>query len=464
MGLLSIAKDRLMTYSLRSAPWGQNAIKIMSSALDAVDPYQAIHRHLKRQGNRLDLNGESFNLAQHRQVYLVGAGKAGAPMARAVVECMGGKVDAGLVIVKDGYLPDDDDLAAAGVEMVEAGHPIPDERGRKGTLRIIKLLAGVKGDDLVICVISGGGSALMHALVEGVSLQDLQRLTSQLLAVGADIREINTLRKHLDKIKGGGLAKAATPAQVITMILSDVIGDPLDVIASGPTVPDRSTFIDAWAVIKRYDLLDQVPSSILEHLQQGVRGEIADTPKQGDDIFQQVTNCIVANNSQAAQAALEAARRIGYQGLLLTTELQGEASRAGQTLGALVRQVKRARDANLLAKPLCLVVGGETTVTIAGDGKGGRNQELALGAVEGLAGLDGVALVTLATDGGDGPTDAAGAVVTGETFQRAENKGLVPADFLSRNDSYHFFEALDDLIKTGPTLTNVNDLTFLFIM
>ena len=461
---MRIAKNRLMTYSLMAAPWGQEAVKIMTSALDAVDPYEATQRHLERQGNRLDLNGASFNLAQYQQVYLVGAGKAGVPMARAVVECLGEQVKAGLVIVKDGYAPDDDDLTAAGVEIVEAGHPIPDERGRYGTLRIIKLLEGVKTDDLVVCVISGGGSALMHALVAGVSLQDLQRLTSCLLAVGADIQEINTLRKHLDQIKGGGLARAASPAQVVTLILSDVIGDPLDVIASGPTAPDRSTFTDAWAVIKRYEILDKVPSSILEHLQQGMRGEIQDTPKQGDEIFQRVTNCIVGNNSQAAQAALEAARRIGYQGLLLTTELQGEASRAGQTLGALVRQVKRARDANTLAKPLCLVVGGETTVTIAGEGKGGRNQELALGAVEGLAGLDGVALVTLATDGGDGPTDAAGAVVTGDSFARAKAIGLVPADYLRRNDSYHFFEALDDLIKTGPTLTNVNDLTFLFIM
>lgn len=461
---MRIAKDRLMTYSLRAAPSGQEAVKIMTSALDAVDPYEATQRHLKRQGNRLDLNGASFNLAQYQQVYLVGAGKAGVPMARAVVESLGEQVKAGLVIVKDGYAPDDDDLTAAGVEIVEAGHPIPDERGRYGTLRIITLLEGVKTDDLVVCVISGGGSALMHALVAGVSLQDLQRLTSCLLAVGADIQEINTLRKHLDQIKGGGLARAASPAQVVTLILSDVIGDPLDVIASGPTAPDRSTFTDAWAVIKRYEILDKVPSSILEHLQQGVRGEIPDTPKQGDEIFQRVTNCIVGNNSQAAQAALEAACRIGYQGLLLTTELQGEASRAGQTLGALVRQVKRARDANTLAKPLCLVVGGETTVTIAGEGKGGRNQELALGAVEGLAGLDGVALVTLATDGGDGPTDAAGAVVTGDSFARAKAIGLVPADYLRRNDSYHFFEALDDLIKTGPTLTNVNDLTFLFIM
>ena len=460
---MRIATKQFMAYSLRAAPWGERATQIMAAAVGAVDPYEATLGHLKRRGDRLELNGESFDLTQYQRVYLVGAGKAGAPMARAVIECLGGRLEEGLVIVKEGYALDGDDLAVMGVEIFEAGHPIPDERGRQGTLRIIELLNGVTVDDMVVCVISGGGSALMHALVPGVSLVDLQRLTSVLLAAGADIFEINTLRKHLDQIKGGGLARAAAPAQVVTLILSDVIGDPLDVIASGPTVPDSSTFADAWAVLTRYELLDQVPGSIRKHLERGLRGDVPDTPKQGDQIYRRVTNRIVGNNLQAAEAALETACRAGYHGLLLTTDLQGEASRAGRTLGALVRQVKRARDAYALTKPLCLVAGGETTVTISGEGKGGRNQELALSAVEELAGLDGVGLVTLASDGGDGPTDAAGAVVTGETYKRASAVGLVPRDYLSCNDSYHFFEALDDLIKTGPTQTNVNDLTFLFI-
>jgi glycerate 2-kinase len=460
---MRIATKQFMTDSLRAAPWGEKAARILAAALEAVDPAAAVHRHLRRQGNRLEVNGESFDLGQYQRVFMVGAGKAGAPMAQAVFESLGEGLDGGLVIVKEGYGPDNDYLAAKGVEICEAGHPIPDERGRQGTLRIIKLLRKVTADDLVVCVISGGGSALMHALVPGVSLADLQRLTSILLEVGADIQEINTLRKHLDQIKGGQLARTAAPAQVLTLILSDVIGDPLDVIASGPTVPDSSTFADAWAVLTRYDLVGKVPGSIQEHLERGLRGETPDTPKQGDEIFERVTNCIIGNNPQAAQAALQAARKFGFQALLLTTEMQGEARQAGRTLGTLIRQVKRARQELALTIPECLVAGGETTVTISGHGKGGRNQELALGAVEELAGLEGVGLLTLATDGGDGPTDAAGAVVTGDTFRRARVLGLDPREYLKRNDSYHFFEALGDLIKTGPTQTNVNDLTFLFI-
>jgi glycerate 2-kinase len=460
---MRIDYNRFMTDSLKAAPWGVPAAQIMAAALEAVDPAAATQRHLIRTENKLELGDKTFDLTQYKRIFLIGAGKAGAPMTRAVVECLDKRLEGGVVIVKEGYASDASELAAKGVEILEAGHPIPDERGRRGTLRIMEQLEGLTAEDLVLCVISGGGSALMHALVPGVSLLDLQHLTTTLLAVGADIQEINTLRKHLDQIKGGGLARAAAPAQVVTLILSDVIRDPLDVIASGPTVPDGSTFADAWDVLARYKLLDKVPGSIRDHLERGLRGEVPDTPKQGHPIFTRVTNCIVGNNLQAAEAALQAAREAGYSGVLLTTEMQGEASQAGRALGALVRLVKQARQDQNRTVPVFLVAGGETTVTIRGDGKGGRNQELALGAVEELADVDGVGLMTLATDGGDGPTDAAGAVVTGDSLKRASVLGFEPRDFLSRNDSYHFFAALGDLIKTGPTQTNVNDLTFLFI-
>lgn len=455
--------DQLATYSLLSAPWGGQAIQIMKVALAAVDPTESVHRRLRRQGNQLDLDGKSFDLTRYRKVILIGAGKAGTPMARAVVDCLEGRLDGGLVIVKEGYAEGAEDLAAKGVTIFEAGHPIPDERGRLGTQGILELLHGVSSEDLVVCVISGGGSALMHAPVHGVSLEDMQGVTGLLLSAGADIQEINTLRKHLDQIKGGGLAKAAAPAEVLTLILSDVVGDPQDVIASGPTVPDLSSFADAWAVLEQYDLVSQVPGSIREHLERGVRGAIRETPKAGDDIFRQVTNCIVGSNQQAADAALGAAREIGIEGVLLTTRLQGEARARGRAMGALLRQLVNARDAKLLKAPICLIAGGETTVTITGTGKGGRNQEVALGAVAELAGLDGAGLVTLATDGGDGPTDAAGAVVTGDSMRRANALGMDAQDYLLRNDSYRFFDALGDLIKTGPTQTNVNDLTFLFV-
>jgi hydroxypyruvate reductase len=316
--------------------------------------------------------------------------------------------------------------------------------------------------DLVICLISGGASALLTMPVTGVSLADLQALTSLLLACGANINEINTLRKHLDQVKGGQLARLAQPARVASLILSDVVGSPLDVIGSGPSVPDSSSFADAYAVLERYGLLGKAPVSIVKYLQRGCQGGAPETPKPDDPLFDRVQNVIIGSNQQAADAALQEALAEGFSAMLLTTYLQGEARQAGRWLAAIARQI--ASNGQPLQPPACLVVGGETTVTILGDGQGGRNQEMALGAVEDLANLPGAVLVTLATDGGDGPTDAAGAVVTGETLQRALQLGLRPGDYLRRNDAYHFFQGLGDLLVTGPTGTNVNDLAFLFVI
>jgi glycerate 2-kinase len=448
--------ESLMTASMRSAAWGKAAALVMAAALEAVDPGIAVREHLRRDKNQLLISGKTYDLSAYRRIVLIGAGKAGAPMAQASAEILGGYLEGGLVIVKEGYLGDPIDPA---IEVLEAGHPIPDQRGQDATLRMLDMLDGLGRKDLVLFLISGGGSALMHVPVEGVSLGDLQQLTATLLAVGADITEINTLRKHLDRVKGGGLARAAAPADMVTLVLSDVVGDPLDVIASGPTVPDSSTFQDAWKVLERYSILNQIPVSVREHLSRGVRGDIPDTPKRDDPIFERGAHIIVGNNRRAAEAAARAARSIGFRTLLLTSRLQGEARQAGKILGALARQVEMAAR----SAPLCLIAGGETTVTVSGDGHGGRNQELALGAVEELAGLAGVGLLALATDGGDGPTDAAGAVVTGESLERAMLLGLDPRAYLARNDAYHFFDPLGDLLKPGPTQTNVNDLTFLFV-
>ncbi|RPI22412.1 MAG: DUF4147 domain-containing protein, partial [Chloroflexota bacterium] len=322
------------------------------------------------------------------------------------------------------------------------------------------LLQDAGSHDLVLCLISGGGSALMTAPESGIELEDLRSLTSTLLACGANINEINALRKHLDILKGGGLARLATPARVATLILSDVVGDPLDVIASGPTVADKATFKEAYGVLEQYGLEDRTPPAIISRLKKGLRGEIAETPKEGDRIFSCVQNLIVGSNLQAAQAALSAAETEGFHTLLLTTYLQGEARQAGRVLAALARQI--GPNGPSITRPACLISGGETTVTVTGNGLGGRNQEVALGAVKDLDGLRNIALVSLATDGGDGPTDAAGAVVTGETMHRARALGLKPKEYLARNDSYHFFDALGDLLRPGPTQTNVNDLTFVF--
>jgi hydroxypyruvate reductase len=346
------------------------------------------------------------------------------------------------------------------IRILEAGHPLPDERGVTGSQQIEDLLSGTQPDDLVICLISGGGSALLVSPSPGITLDDMQELTTSLLACGANINEINALRKHLDRVKGGGLAGMAAPAAIATLILSDVVGDPLDVIASGPTVPDPSTYGQAYQILEKYHLLDRVPRSITSRLEEGQRGELPETPKPGDPVFERVQNVIIGSNIQAAGAAVSQAQKEGLHTLLLTTWLQGEARQAGRFLAAVGRQINA--DNQPVVRPACVVAGGETTVTIKGNGFGGRNQEMALGAVSELAGLPDSALITLATDGGDGPTDAAGAVVTGETQYQAHQMGLSPDDFLVRNDAYNFFEPLGDLLKPGPTHTNVNDLAFLF--
>jgi len=313
----------------------------------------------------------------------------------------------------------------------------------------------------VFCLISGGGSALLTAPVEGITMADLQQLTGLLLRSGAPIQRINGLRKHLELLKGGGLARLAAPARVMALILSDVVGDPMDAIASGPTVSDPSTFADAWDTLDRFGLLAATPPAILWHLQRGLTGEVAETLKPGDPLFDRVTNRLVGSNAQAAAAAAEKARSLGWNAAVLTSRQEGEARTVGAELARLAQQV--AQEGSPLHMPACLILGGETTVTVRGSGKGGRNQEVALGAAEGLAGLPDALVVALASDGGDGPTDAAGAVVSGETLARAAALGLDATAALSSNDAYPFFDALGDLLKPGPTRTNVNDLMLVWV-
>ena len=463
-----------MTHSLNAVPWGQRAARIMAAAIQSVEPGAAVAQYMRLEDERLIISEQVYNLNKYRRIFLIGAGKAGAPMAGTAAEILGRRLNESIIIVKEGhtgsYILHDVDYGktinahapehTVVIRILEAGHPLPDERGVIGAQQIEDLLSGTQPDDLVICLISGGGSALLVSPSPGITLDDMQELTTYLLACGANINEINTLRKHLDRVKGGGLAGMAAPAAVATLILSDVIGDPLDVIASGPTVPDPSTYEQAYQILERYDLLDRVPRSITTHLKEGQRGELPETPKPGDPLFERVQNVIIGSNIQAARAAVNQAQKEGLHTLLLTTWLQGEARQAGRFLAAVGHQINA--DNQPVVRPACVVVGGETTVTIKGDGLGGRNQEMALGAVSGFDGLPDSALITLATDGGDGPTDAAGAVVTGETQYQAHQMGFSPDDFLARNDSYNFFEPLGDLLKPGPTHTNVNDLALLF--
>ena len=443
-------------YSIRHSPYREAIQAIQRAALAAVEPGAAVRRFVERHGKQLIAAGRSYDLAAVDKVWVVGAGKAAAAMAAALHSILGDRLSGGLVITKYGHASPGD----GPIELVEAGHPLPDEAGVEAARRMAGMLAGGTGRDLVLAIISGGGSALLALPAEGISLADLQATTDLLLRSGATIGELNAVRKHLSQVKGGGLARLAAPSPVIGLILSDVVGDPLDAIASGPTAPDPTTFAGAWAALERHDLTGRVPAPVRDRLQAGRRGELPETLKPGDPLFDRVHNIVVGSNRLAAEAAVEEARRWGLNTLLLSTFVEGEARQAARVAAALAKEM--AYHDRPAPRPACLVWGGETTVTVRGAGRGGRNQELALAAALALDGAPGVLLVALGTDGTDGPTDAAGAVVTGETAARARAIGLDPAAHLADNNAYPFFDALDDLLRTGPTGTNVNDLLFLF--
>ena len=431
-------------------------IDVLAAALAAVEPGEAVRRALRVDSDGFVLNDRRYPFARWRRAVVIGAGKASAPMAAAVEDVLGGGLPIeGSVTVRYGHTAPTRD-----VRIREAGHPMPDAAGVSSTRAIADLLETVDEGDLVICVISGGGSALLTLPAEGISLGDLQQTTDALLRSGATINEVNVVRKHLDAVKGGGLARLAAPAQLITLVLSDVVGNPLDAIASGPTVPDTSTFSAACAVFDRYALWDRVPSSVAERLREGTAGRLVDTPKPGDPLFARSQSVIVGSNLLACEAAAHAASLAGFNTLVLTTCVEGEAREAGRVLAAILREVDAS--GHPLERPACVVAGGETTVTVRGNGRGGRNQELALAAAFALRGLNEVLLASVGTDGSDGPTDAAGAWVDGSTLDRAAALGLDPSAALANNDSYAFFDASGSLIRTGPTNTNVNDLYLLF--
>lgn len=454
-----LTHSRFITHTLKTLSRGDEVCQVLEAALQAADPAAAVSRFLSREGNQLTAGDRTYDLTNIRRVFLIGAGKAGAPMAQAAAQILADRLTGGAVIVKDGYGLGEVNFPAS-LKIIEAGHPLPDERGAAASREILNLLSQANERDLVICLLSGGGSALLTAPADRITLTDLQQTVSLLLRSGADIGGINAVRKHLDMIKGGGLARVAAPARVISFILSDVVGDSLDIVASGPTTPDPTTFDQALAILHKYRLLEQLPPAILLHLQHGAAGAEAETLKPGDPLLGGVQNLLVGSNGMAAQAAADAATAAGFNTRVLTTTLQGEARLVGRLLAVAARDLVGGQ--SVLQRPACLIAGGETTVTVRGDGKGGRNQELALAAVEAMSGLPGTLLVTLATDGGDGQTDSAGAVVSGETLARARALGLSPAEYLMRNDAYRFFDGLGDLLKPGPTNTNVNDLALLF--
>ncbi|MHB1192189.1 MAG: glycerate kinase type-2 family protein [Longimicrobiales bacterium] len=434
----------------------RHARAIFQAGVDAVEPRAAVLRHVTLLGDDLRAAGRLYDLSGFDGVYVVGMGKASAVMALALEDLLGDRIRGGLVSVKHGH-----GVPLGRIQVREASHPIPGAAGVEAATELASLLSATGPRDLVFCVISGGGSALLPAPAEGLTLEDKQETTRQLLACGATIQEINAVRKHLSRLKGGRLARLAQPSTLVSFVLSDVVGDPLDAIASGPTVPDPTTFQDCLAILARYGLERRIPERVLGALERGSRGESPETPKPGDAAFERTQNVIVGSNALALNAARESARALGYNVLVLSSVVEGETREVSRVHAAIAKEILAT--GNPVPRPACVLSGGETTVTIRGGGRGGRNQEFALAAALEVDGLGGVLLFSGATDGTDGPTDAAGAWADGSTVRRGREAGLDAAAMLRENDSYSFFQPLGDLLVTGPTRTNVMDLRVVLV-
>ncbi len=412
----------------------RQARAIFRAGLAAANPIDAVVASLQR-----------HDFSRFAHIYVVGAGKAGASMAQAAERVLGRRITAGLINVKDGHL-----AKLRRIELNQCGHPVPDERGVAGAARIAAIATGAGRNDLVLCLISGGASALLPLPVSPITLEEKQQMTRLLLDCGADIHELNAVRKHLSRIKGGQLARLASPARVEALMLSDVIGDDLDTIGSGPTAPDASTFAMVTGIFEKYGLTGSIPPSIAGRIASGVRGEIAETPKAGDPCFARVRNSIVGSNRLALAAAARRARDLGFRTTVLSSAIEGETREIARMHAAIARDARPGT---------CIVTGGETTVTIKGSGLGGRNQEFVLAAAIDIAGRPDIVVLSAGTDGSDGPTGAAGAIADGDTVRRNPEA----ARYLAANDSYHYFESLGDLVITGPTNTNVMDIHVILV-
>ena len=433
----------------------QSARQIWEAALEAANPSTCIRNAIRLTDGMLSAGGREFSL--DGRLIVIGAGKATARMAQVIEEIFGDRITGGIVVTKYGH-----GLPLKRIRSFEAGHPIPDAIGVRAVRETRELLRGLKPEDLVLCLISGGGSALWPSPADGITLEEKQEVTSLLLRAGATIRELNGVRKHLSQIKGGQLVRWAAPARVISLIMSDVIGDPLDFIGSGPTAPDTTSFSDALVTVQKYGI--EAPGAVLDRLEQGARGHLPETPKPGDPLFRNVHNLIIANNRLLVDAASAKARDLHFNTLVLGTEVEGEAKDIASFFAAIAREV--GRSGNPIAAPACILAAGETTVTVRGHGLGGRNQEMALAWAISMASrhAPGVfCFASVATDGTDGPTNAAGGLVDPFTCSRAVELGLMPLKYLHSNDSSNFLKATGDLIVTGPTQTNLMDLQILLV-
>ena len=437
---------------------------IYRDAVREVDPAGLIQSRVKKDGRTLLIHGQdtkiSEDLSCYKQVIVLGIGKASARMASAMESILEGELSKGFVITKYGH-----GRKLRKIQVMEAGHPVPDENSLEGARILSQMASTADVHSLIINLISGGGSSLFCLPADGISLEDKRQTTRVLLASGADIDEMNCIRKHISKVKGGGLAKIASPARLINLILSDVIGDRIDTIASGITAPDHTTFQDALSIVRKYALEDKLPQAVRDHLVQGAQGNIPETPKAGNPVFSNTVNIILGNNTLAVSAARKTAERLGYDARILSTTLAGEASEAGSYFAQLAKVIDSGKSG--IAKPAAIIAGGETTVTIRGKGKGGRNQELALAYAIELhriyPGSSNIFFLSAGTDGSDGPTDAAGAFVTPALMEKMKAISAQAAACLRENDAYHFFHDTGDLFKTGPTYTNVCDIQVLLV-
>ncbi|MCF7853195.1 MAG: DUF4147 domain-containing protein [Candidatus Pacebacteria bacterium] len=431
-----------------------DAFEIFKAGVAGVEPYAAVHRVLCLEKGDLFVRGNppvTRRLADIHRVVVVGLGKAGYPMARAVEDVLGDRIAEGVAIIKEGHR---EDVQLKAVEICEARHPEPDARGVRGANKISSLLSSLREDDLVIALISGGGSALFCQPAAGLELNDIVDLNRVLLASGAAIDEINAVRKHVSAVKGGRCAQLASPATVVELTLSDVVGDDPATIASGPFAPDPSTFAEAHDILCRYGIWEQVSDAVRQVIQAGMRGTRSETPKPGDPVFEKVYRVLCGNNELAKAFAAKEAEKRGYKVDVLKEPVAGEARVAARSLcGDAIEKIRGSGERT------CMISGGETTVSLGEHyGKGGRNQELALAAALEISGQPGLTVLSAGTDGTDGPTDAAGAMVDGKTVSRACDAGLNPETALLEHDAYPFFASLNDLVITGPTKTNVMDL------
>ncbi len=439
----------------------ENLKKIYRAAIEAVNPEKALASCLSLDKGILKVCSnrktvETFDLNRFKKIIVVGAGKATASMAKAIEDILGTRITHGCIIVKYGYT-----RTLFAIETIEAAHPLPDQNSIAGAKQIKQLLEDASVDDLVISLISGGGSALLSLPPANLSLEEKQCATDLLIKSGAAIHEINVVRRHLSLVKGGNLARAAYPSTVLNLMVSDVVGDKIDVIASGPFVHDDSSFSDALGVLGKFNLIRRIPPGALAHITEGAHNELNKTDDRNDNKLAKTTHLIIASNILCLEAAKQTAEDLGYNSIILSSAIEGDTREAAAWHSRIAMEVTAS--SNPLMAPACIISGGETTVRVMGSGKGGRNMEFAMQAASFIDGFENIMIASIGTDGTDGPTDAAGAMAHGFTMKNAAGMGLDINQYLQNNDSYHFFKSLGDLIVTGPTHTNVMDIRIILI-